>query len=96
MDGGAEAFMDMNRIQENEVERNLEGLNFKSLAVACSWTHNINSVANCAKRLCSETVAETSQTLVKVIILINLSGWVSEMVQGYSPSFSLYLLGISA
>lgn len=87
--------MDMNRIQGNKVERNMLGLNFKSLAVACSWTHSINSIANCAKSPGSETVAETFQTLVKVIILIRLSGWVSEMVQGYSLYFSLYLLGIS-
>lgn len=40
--------MGMNRIQENEVERNMLGLNFKLLAVACSWLHSTNSVANCA------------------------------------------------
>lgn len=81
--------MDMNRIQESELERNMLGLNFKSLAVACSWTYSINSVANCAKSPGSETVAETFQTLVKMIILICLSEWVSEIVQGYSLYFCL-------
>lgn len=71
------------------------GLNFKSLTVACSWAPRANSVENCAKSPASEAVAEIFHTHAEVTILSLLSGWVSEMVQGYPLASSLHLLDVS-
>lgn len=73
-------------------------LNFKSLAVACSWTTSINSVANCAQSPASEAVAETFWTPVEVAInFFCLDGFLKWLFTSFFiPAWHLNLTKVKA